>query len=257
MLGHRSTSALRDDNKIHNRGAARCGAALVPREAPRIAVKHERNEDGCGDARGGFRADEQWRPLPEDPRYTVSNHGRVRGVRGALLVPQRNGHGYHKVKLGGTRNRRVHRMIAEAFLGPCPAGMQVCHKNGIKTDNRSANLMWGMPDWNARQKRWHGVAPCPFLVAEHERRYRFERRISHAKWTDEERIEIWRENGRRNGALMRGEGNHRARLRECDVRDIRTQLRCGVTQKEVARRFSVSRVLVWRIAHGERWGHVS
>lgn len=41
---------------------------------------------------------------------------------------------------GEFKNKYVHRLIWEAFNGPIPEGMQVNHKNEIKTDNRLCNL---------------------------------------------------------------------------------------------------------------------
>ena len=34
----------------------------------------------------------------------------------------------------------VHKIVADAFLGPRPEGFQIDHKNEIKTDNRAENL---------------------------------------------------------------------------------------------------------------------
>ena len=33
-------------------------------------------------------------------------------------------------------------MVLETFVGPCPKGMEACHNNDIKTDNRLSNLRW-------------------------------------------------------------------------------------------------------------------
>ena len=37
-------------------------------------------------------------------------------------------------------NNYIHRSVALAFLGETPDGMEVCHNNGIKSDNRLENL---------------------------------------------------------------------------------------------------------------------
>jgi hypothetical protein len=50
--------------------------------------------------------------------------------------------------------KTVHRLIARTFLGPCPAGLLVNHKNGIKTDNRACNLEYVTKSQNAL----HGIA---------------------------------------------------------------------------------------------------
>lgn len=40
------------------------------------------------------------------------------------------------------KTRTVHRLIAEAWIAPALPGLEVNHKNGIKTDNRAENLEW-------------------------------------------------------------------------------------------------------------------
>ena len=41
---------------------------------------------------------------------------------------------------GKSRIFAVHQLFAAAFIGPCPDGIEVNHKNGDKTDPRAANL---------------------------------------------------------------------------------------------------------------------
>jgi hypothetical protein len=48
-------------------------------------------------------------------------------------------------------------LILSAFVGPRPEGMQACHGNGIRTDNRLSNLRWATPKENERDKIVHGT----------------------------------------------------------------------------------------------------
>jgi DNA-binding NarL/FixJ family response regulator len=55
---------------------------------------------------------------------------------------------------------RVHRLIAETFLGEPPTpSHQVCHSNGQQTDNRVQNLRWGTAAENAHDREKHGNTP--------------------------------------------------------------------------------------------------
>lgn len=85
---------------------------------------------------------EEWRPCGATS-YEVSNLGRVR--RGERVLRNRpHPRGYRIVDLsegGKAVSKTVHRLVAEAFLGPA-LGRQVNHRSGDKADNRDANLEW-------------------------------------------------------------------------------------------------------------------
>lgn len=52
--------------------------------------------------------------------------------------------GHLRIMFGGDRkNYSVHRVIYEAFHGPIPNGLLICHKNDDPTDNRIENLYAG------------------------------------------------------------------------------------------------------------------
>ena len=53
----------------------------------------------------------------------------------------------------------LHRLVALAFLGECPLGKQVCHDNGVPSDNRVSNLYYGTPKNNSDDKFRHGTMP--------------------------------------------------------------------------------------------------
>lgn len=100
---------------------------------------------------------EKWKSIPGyEGIYQVSNTGKIRSMlrldaRGRtrkerLLKPRcnpQNGRLTVALYLNRQRiDRQVHSLVLEAFVGPCPAGMEACHWNDNPTDNRLSNLRW-------------------------------------------------------------------------------------------------------------------
>jgi hypothetical protein len=107
-----------------------------------------------------------WRNIPSFPNYDASDEGEIRskprrGTRcGGILRPSVCRFGYCMVYLSVKSKkytRRLHRLVLEAFVGPCPDGMETRHLNGVSTDNRLCNLVWGTPSENQRDKDAHGT----------------------------------------------------------------------------------------------------
>lgn len=109
--------------------------------------------------------------------YQVSNFGFVRSVecrvaskggttrlrRGRVLKPGEEAGGYLHVGLcreGKQITLKVYKIVLEAFVGLCPVGMECCHGNGDKTDNRLSNLRWGTKTENAKDRVTHGTDPA-------------------------------------------------------------------------------------------------
>lgn len=117
---------------------------------------------------------EEWRDIPGFPLYQVSNLGRVRTRRPwgpherprrhwHVLKPWANNRGYLSVALCRVShergvNRLIHRLVLEAFVGPCPPGMEARHllSNDV-TDNRLCNLSWGTRSQNQGDRVAHGT----------------------------------------------------------------------------------------------------
>lgn len=107
---------------------------------------------------------EEWRATHLS-HYEVSNMGRVRSYfkRGGqgrqiiatarVMTPGRQ-KGYPHVTLydldGGKQTHRVHRLVAAAFLGPCPSGQEVRHKDHDRENARVENLEYGTRVENMR-----------------------------------------------------------------------------------------------------------
>lgn len=130
---------------------------------------------------------ERWLPVPGyEGWYSVSDQGRVRNARTGRLMAQSSAQEYLRVHLcreGNVRYHKVHQLVAAAFLGPCPPGMEPCHGPGGRLDNRLENLSYGTHAENLRQRRRDGTdAGGPKLtsdvVRECRRRYRDGERIA-------------------------------------------------------------------------------
>lgn len=103
----------------------------------------------------------QWARVSKSPRYWVSDDGQVVStVRAGRFLKQTlspQGYFYVSVMVEGRAEKTcVHRLVAEAFI----PGTDECvnHINGIKTDNRSANLEWCSYSHNNAHARDAGLA---------------------------------------------------------------------------------------------------
>ena len=109
------------------------------------------------------------RPIPGTAGYLAGSDGHIystklwRGSAFRRLAEGRDRDGYPTVQLargpgGGRRTdtRVVHRLMAAAFLPPRPAGQEVRHADGVKTNNMPTNLVWGTQQDNADDRERHG-----------------------------------------------------------------------------------------------------
>lgn len=93
-------------------------------------------------------------------RMTGSCFGRSRPVRGRILDGEITRAGYRRVKLSLDNivdRRTVHSLVAEAFIGPRPEGLQVCHNDGDPLNNRSHNLRYDTASANVLDSVRHGT----------------------------------------------------------------------------------------------------
>ena len=106
---------------------------------------------------------ERWLPIEDYPDYEISDYSRVRSHRGAsprILKTRLHKGGYSLVRLtndDGWIDRTVHSLVAEAFLGLCPIGMCVRHKDGDPSNNCLSNLSYGTYSQNLFDRIDHGT----------------------------------------------------------------------------------------------------
>lgn len=113
---------------------------------------------------------ERWRKIKGNPGYEVSDFGRVRSfwTKGRYAVigtvptirktkPTRDGHLQVSFKVRRQRTYAyVHRLVLEAFVGPCPDGMEACHADDDPANNNLANLSWGTRYKNMEDRERNG-----------------------------------------------------------------------------------------------------
>lgn len=109
---------------------------------------------------------EVWKDIPGyDGIYQVSDLGRVRSLkRGSwkFLKSAISGtSSYRYVQLhkdSSVKNRPVHQLVLEAFVGQRPAGdYQGCHNDGDSGNNSLSNLRWDTQAGNFADKKLHGT----------------------------------------------------------------------------------------------------
>ena len=101
---------------------------------------------------------EVWKACKGHEGYDVSDAGRVRSWKRyktreepQVLRPS-NSNGYPYVNIGGGP-RRIHELVARAFIGPKPEGMIIMHIDGHKDNNAADNLCY-----NTRSKAAQSLA---------------------------------------------------------------------------------------------------
>jgi hypothetical protein len=120
-----------------------------------------------------------WKPVPRwENRYEVSSEGAIRSLdmavkagrppygtairKGRVLTPIVKGGRYLCVTLAqGSRREQhlVHDVVASAFIGPKPKGMETRHLNDNKYENTAANLAYGTRQENEADRQRNDKVP--------------------------------------------------------------------------------------------------
>lgn len=168
--------------------------------------------------------DEVWRDVPGyEEFYEASNRGRVRTKMrrlrgypaGSLLKQSPVPDGYLTVTLirdGSQKKLYAHQVVMLAFVGPAN-GLDVNHKNGVKTDNRLENL-----EYSTRTEN-----------------------IYHAR----DVLQV--------GFGTRGEAHHAVKLTEQQVRIIRRRCAEGESSADLGREYGVTSSNISAIRTRRSW----
>lgn len=122
--------------------------------------------------------EEVWKPIKGfEGRYSVSNKGRVKTHRynwNKIMKPAYDNSGYLYVHIID-KKKKIHRLVAEAFIPNPENKSQVNHKNGVKDDNRVENLEWATPSENQLHSLYvlghkHGGKPCKKVICVEKRK---------------------------------------------------------------------------------------
>lgn len=175
---------------------------------------------------------DEWRPVVSCEGYEVTAEGKVRSVdrvimrsngrpcprRGKVLKPWIDPHGYYRIEVAGKRGIFVHVMVAEAFIGRKPEGMQVNHKDCNKQNNHVFNLEYVTPSENCKHAYDNGL------------------------------FKLYRQ---------RGSNHPNAKLTESDVVAMFHLRANGESQQSIGKKFGISQTIVGDILRRERWQHVT
>jgi hypothetical protein len=195
----------------------------------------------------------QWR--------TIIGHRALNGYQGVRL----------RVKPLVYTTEKVHRLILEAFCGPCPAGMEARHLNGNRRDNRLSNLCWGTPVENANDKRSHGTVANTKLtepdIAEIIRLASED--IAYSKIAVQfgvhestigfiVRGKDWAHLNlpRRSCLTLQQKAKRAAKLTEKEVLEIRSLSTAGSTNASLAAQYSVTNQNISAIVLRQSWKHI-
>ena len=170
--------------------------------------------------------------IPHAPGYLISEHGELLSERRTgptgknrltgkwhCVKGKAGEYGHVAVQLwieGKVRIVGLHRLVLEAFVGPCPEGMECLHGDGNPENNYISNLRWGTHKENGLDRKKHG----------------------------------------RKENAVRGSSHPHAKLSEENVAEIFALQRAGVSQVGIAKRFLVHQSAISRILARKRWQHL-
>ncbi len=141
-----------------------------------------------------FKCAENWKEIEgTNGKYYVSDNGKVATVRKRkkilTLTLQKSGYLYAMVEINGKQvNKRVNRLVANAFI-PNPENLPlVNHVDGCKTNNNADNLQWVSYKENTKHA-WENGLTKTRIPSEDERK-RISEKLKGRKLSEETKKKI-------------------------------------------------------------------
>ena len=223
-------------------------------------------------------ASEKWLAIKDFPGYEVSLLGSVRsyykrtGKTGWILssTPQRTlsatkhtkDNRYPSVllkhKSGKWQLFSVHRLVAQAFLGEAPSGLEVCHNDGDPTNNSLDNLRYDTHESNVKDAlkhgKYHRKATESQVLEIRQRRNTGETNVSIAKNYDLcigtiQDINSGKTHKHIGGPLTSG---YHYKLSNVQIKEMRLLKQKGLSHSELANEFGVDQSFVSLVVRGLR-----
>jgi hypothetical protein len=208
---------------------------------------------------------EEWRPIQGfEGLYEISDLGRVRNVAerprtyvGKILIPSNKPNRYPLVILvkGGEKRygKHVHKLVSEAFIGPCPKSQEVDHLDGRKWNNAADNLGYCPQDVNKKRAAAKGLMLRGDLSSARRNPKTLARGDKNGARTHPEKLargdNHWM---KKHGAEFCGEDNPNVKLTDLQISEIKESLANGVRGATLARQYGVGKSTISRIKNGLR-----
>jgi hypothetical protein len=167
---------------------------------------------------------EVFKPYPKNTDYLISNKGRVYSNKTNRFIKQTlNRGGYFWVNISCPQTygkaKRIHRLVAETFLGESPEGKpDINHIDGNKTNNNVENLEWSNKSLNGKHAYKIGLRGVNCLI----------------------------------------EDEHPMRIINSDIaREIKRLILTGLTKTDIAKKFNIKPNIVYSIASNKTWKTVT
>ena len=212
----------------------------------------------------------EWRNIKGyDGCYKVSSDGRIKSTKRTvdrILKPSvSSGYLYVNLCKGGSyKPHRIHRIVADEFLGDHCGKMEVNHKDGNKFNNCVSNLEWCTHKENIKHAVDHGLF-SHILTSDDvdciRDYYKNGGSLTYRDMADkygvkkENILYIVRRSSQGNSDKMVDFRSGRS-INENTARKIKHDLACGVKGIDIASKYNVSTCTVSAIKNGRRWNGV-